>query len=224
MNTYNVLIIEDHQIIIDIYKSALIFVQEDIKDVQFIIDEAKDCELAFKKIKSTSKQRTIDLIFLDISLPPSSILKISSGEGLADVIVEYFPRAKIIVCTSLNDNYRLNNIIKVVNPDCLMVKCDIDFKDIVLAVKTVLDNETYYSKTVISLVRKKASNGIILDDYDIQILREISNGAKMKELLQLIPLSKAGIEKRKRKLKIVLNIKQDNDRELILTARDKGFI
>jgi len=40
----------------------------------------------------------------------------------------------------------------------------------------------------------------------------------------LLPLSIAAIEKRKRNLKRVFNVKKLDDRHLIVSAREKGFI
>ena len=222
--TYNVLIIDDHQIIIDTFKMALSFVEREAKDVQFEIDDAKDCESAFKKIKNTFKQNKIDLIFLDISLPHSSINRIFSGQDLGVLIKKDFPSTKVIICTSYNDNLRLNSILKTINPDSLILKGDIDFKEVVVAIKTVLNNESYFSKTVVELLKKRFSNAIVLDENDTQILKELSNGSKMKELMHIIPLSKSGIEKRKLILRQKLDVIGSSDRDLVLAAREKGFI
>ena len=43
-------------------------------------------------------------------------------------------------------------------------------------------------------------------------------------LPNVIPLSKAGIEKRKRALYSVFNIKENSDRQLIIEAKKSGFI
>jgi hypothetical protein len=63
-----------------------------------------------------------------------------------------------------------------------------------------------------------------LDDLDIQLLVELANGAKMKELEQLLPLTKSGIDKRRRLLKEKLNLQSNSDRDLVLKAKEKGFI
>ena len=222
--TYNVLVIDDHQIIINTFKNALALVEKDSENIKFKIDEAKCCQSAFEKIKCASKSKDIDLVFLDISLPPSPTDRMFSGEDLGVKISEDFPDAKIIVCTGFYDNLRLNNIIKTINPNSLLVKGDIDFKDMIKSIKSTLKNKTFYSQTVHDFLRNRVSSPFVLCDYDIQILYEMSNGAKMKELVELIPLSKAAIEKRKRKLKLMFNINDDSDRKLVLAAREKGFI
>ena len=58
----------------------------------------------------------------------------------------------------------------------------------------------------------------------MQILYEISNGAKMKELQNLIALTKSAIDKRRRNLKVKFNVADGSDRDLILAAKEKGFI
>jgi DNA-binding NarL/FixJ family response regulator len=222
--SYSVLIIEDHQIIIDTYRNALNYTKVSIENIDFEISQAKNCDEGLKIATEYLSKGKIDLLFLDIQLPPSQDNKIISGEYLGEKIKELFPNVKIIVCTNLNDNFRLNNIFKTINPDCFLVKSDIGFGDLIEAIKRVLSNDTYYSKTLRSLLRKKASNDITLDDIDVKILHEISNGARMKELVDVIPLTKTGIEKRKRLLKQAFEIHSNSDRDLIVKAKDIGFI
>lgn len=82
----------------------------------------------------------------------------------------------------------------------------------------------YYSKTVIKLLRDQVVNDFILDHYDRKILHELSIGTRMKDLPSVLPLSNAGIEKRKRNLKRMFNVKKLDDRQLLITAKEKGFI
>lgn len=219
----NVLIIDDHQIIIDTYRNALNEIEKTTSNIIFKSLEAKNCDSAIKIIEKENLKETFSLVFLDIQLP-SSESSILSGEGLGIKIRESNSKAKIIVCTNINDNHRLNNILKTVNPDGLLVKSDITFKDLLVSIRDVLSNKTYYSQSIINLLRLRAANDLVLDDYDVKILREISNGAKMKELLEIIPLSKSGIEKRKRLIKEAFKLKHNTDRELILAAKKRGYI
>jgi hypothetical protein len=46
----------------------------------------------------------------------------------------------------------------------------------------------------------------------------------MTDIPQYIPISLEAIEKRKQNLKIVLNLKEDSDMELIREAKSKGLL
>ena len=46
----------------------------------------------------------------------------------------------------------------------------------------------------------------------------------MKDLPNILPLSKAGIEKRKRQLKHIFNVTSLEDKQLLTVAKEKGFI
>jgi hypothetical protein len=46
----------------------------------------------------------------------------------------------------------------------------------------------------------------------------------MKELPNILPLSIAGIEKRKRQLKKIFDVSSLEDKQLIIVAKEKGFI
>jgi len=139
-------------------------------------------------------------------------------------INELLPEAKIIVSTTFNDNYSVHSIFKNINPDGFLVKNDITPVELVQAIKEVLNDPPYYSKTIMKLLRNEVSNDYLLDDIDRRILHELSIGTKTKDLPVLVPLSLAGIEKRKRLLKQIFDIDGSDDRELILISKEKGFI
>ncbi len=224
-STFNILIIEDHELIIDVYKNAISVIKEKFKKSYFIVDTAKNYNTALNKINKASKNDgCIDLIFLDIQLISTDNNNINSGELLGTKIRELLPSAKIIVCTALNDNLRINSIFNKIRPESFLIKSDINFSDVVNSIKKTLSNKTYYSNSIQDYLTNKLVNNIILDELDVQILKEISNGSKMKELIQLIPLTKSGIERRRRLLRQFFSLKTDSDRELILTAKEKGFI
>jgi DNA-binding NarL/FixJ family response regulator len=55
MNSYNVLIIEDHPLIIEAYKSALLQMGSKNPKLSFNIDIAKDCDTAYLKMLQKKK-------------------------------------------------------------------------------------------------------------------------------------------------------------------------
>lgn len=224
-NKYNVLIIDDHPIIAEAYKSAFHHIETQQEAISFEIQVAHDCDSACEILgMSSENEPAIDIVFLDMRLPQSSDGKILSGEDLGLQINSLIPNCKIIVSTTFNDNYRIHNIFKSLNPDGFLIKNDITTGELVTAILDVISNPPYYSKTVIKLLRKQFSTDFLIDDIDRKILYELSIGSRIKDLSNILPLSIPAIEKRKRHLKHVFDIKGQDDRELILIAKDKGFI
>ena len=219
------LIIDDHPLISEAYKSAFKFLQNQNDTYSFDIHIKHNCDDAQEIIHHfVAIQKNIDIIFLDMRLPPSSDGKLLSGEDLGLKINELLPDSKIIVSTTFNDNFRVHNIIRRINPDGFLVKNDITPNELVTAIEEVLMNPPYYSKTVMKMIRNQMSSDYVLDDIDRKILYELSIGNRMKKLPEVIPLSFAGIQKRKRHLARVFEVDSNDDRELILVARDKGFL
>lgn len=221
---YNVLLIDDHPIIADAYKSAFEFISSENKAVEFDIKIVTNCDDAIVAIEQAAKKDGLDIVFLDISLPPSSDGKYLSGEDIGIRIKQVLPKCKIIVATTFNDNYRIQVILRTVNPDGFLIKNDINKDELVTSIKTIMDKAPYYSKSVLELFRKQASIDYQLDKIDRQLLYEMSIGTKMKDLPNIIPMSMAGLEKRKKQLKELFKVEDNDDRELILKAKEKGFI
>lgn len=222
---YSVLIIDDHPLITDAYKIAFNYYSKQNESILFYIQTAQNCDRAFELInKFSTKGEKLDIVFLDIKLPPSKDGKILSGEDLGLKINKLLPDTKIIVSTTFNDNYRVHNIFKSLDPDGFLIKNDITPKELIEAIHTVLNDPPYYSKTVVKLLRKQVANDFLLDNIDRRILHELSIGTRMKNLPDILPLSIAGIEKRKRHLKHIFNIKSNDDKELLYIAKEKGFI
>ena len=224
MKPINVLIIDDHPIIADAYRSAMLKISNTDEAYNFNIKVANDIDTAIYELKNSSANKIFDIIFLDIKLPKSSDGLLLSGEDLGLEIRRITPKSKIIVATTYNDNYRLNNILKSINPDGFLIKNDISSSELVEAIITVIKNPPHYSKTILQLLRKQVTNDFILDKIDRQLLYELSIGTKMGDLPNVIPLSIGGLERRKRQLKEAFNIAKMDDKTLVEIAKQKGFI
>ena len=226
INKYSVLIIEDHPLITEAYKSAFEIFQNSREDIEFEIDTASDCDIAKLKIeKYASMRSSLDLCLLDIKLPPShSDEAFRSGEELGVLLRKKIPESKIIICTLFDNGYRIHNLVKSINPDGFLVKRDITSDELTMAIETVLDKPPYYSKTVVDVMRKQLTTNFGLDEIDRKILYELSIGTKTKDLPRIVDLSMGGVEKRKRQLKAVFNVNKQGDRSLILSAKKNGFL
>ncbi len=221
----NVLIVDDHPIIINAYINALNSFSKKESLYNFTINSSKNIVDALRIVDSIKHKIPFDLLLLDISLPKCSKSGMNSGEDLGKYIKSKLPSIKIIAITSLNDNFRLINIIKKLNPDGLIIKSDLENKSLLYSIDKVLKGEKFYSGSINHLLSKRLfSNHFILDDLDLRLLRELSNGAKLKELENIFPLTKSGIDKRKRILKDKFGILTNSDRDLVLAAKEKGVL
>lgn len=221
---YKVLIVDDHPIICDSYKDAFREVNKEFEDLHIQIEVALDCDAALEKIRNNWVEKGYDLVFLDIRLPASRDRKLVSGEDLGELIREVQPQAKIIVATTFNDNFRMQNIFKSLNPEGFLIKNDLNKKEFTAAISHVMRGKPYYSSTVSGLFRKQMSQSMNVDKIDRLMLYELSMGTRMKEMPKVVPLSMAGIEKRKRILKQKFDVEEQGDKALILKAREMGFI
>jgi DNA-binding NarL/FixJ family response regulator len=222
---YTALIIDDHPLISEAYKSAFTYIDQQNENISFDVSVAHDCDTAFVFIKECAESlKNVDIIFLDMRLPASADGKILSGEDLGLLINKMLPEAKIIVSTTFNYNYRVHSILKNINPDGFLVKNDITPQELVTAIQDVINEPPYYSKTIMKLLRSQVTNDYLIDDIDRKIIYELSIGTRMKDLPNNVPLSITAIEKRKRHIKQLFGVNSSDDKDLILIARDKGFI
>lgn len=225
MNTLRILAIDDHEMTILGYKFTLEGMTFDGYDT-IIVDTATSFEEAKKLIEDSVNSFKYDLLLLDVQLqnPDESSELPQTGEELGILARKIVPETKIAFMSSFSDNFRINGILKTVDPDGYLVKTDIDPKTLKEAIKTVIQNPPYYSSKALSAIRKKMSNDLDIDEKDRQILYHLSKGTKTKDLEKFIRLSPSSIENRKRHMKTLFGTENENDLALILAAKNRGFI
>ncbi len=222
-NIIKVLMVDDHPLIVEGYKNTLL--ELDNENEKIVFETADNLQRAYEKIsESVNSGNLFNVIFLDVNLPEYSEKKIFSGEDLALYIRKVSPDSKIIFLTMLSENFRLFNLVKNVNPEGLLVKSDVGSKDLKIAFQKVLLNKISYSNTVLKLMQKQVTNDFALDQFDRQILYQLSLGVQTKKLPEFIPLSLAAIEKRKKNLKDLFGLDKKGDLMLVKKAKQMGFI
>lgn len=219
-NPIHILIVDDHPFIIQAYRNALDKYSQ--QGYEFVVTQANNCKTGYESI--TEAKTPFDVAFFDISMPEYAEKGIYSGEDLAALIKIEMPECKIILLTMHTELLKINNIIKNIKPSGLIIKNDLTFDELIFAFNKIINNESYYSQTVIKLVGQAQYNNIELDAFDKQILFHLSKGVKTKDLTQYIPLSLSAIEKRKLNIREVLEVKGGTDIDLINEAKIKGVI
>ena len=219
LKTVNVLIVENEALLVDVLKNAFKCLNN--KKSYFNLKSTNNCSDALKEIQTNT---SIDIALLNINIPPCENEKLLFIEDVSLTLRLTFPKVKIILFSSYKNNTQIYSLLKTINPECLLVKSDIDYSELIRAIETVIIEPPYYSKTVLRYIRKRLAHNIVIDKTDKAILHYLSIGTKMKDLPKLVHLSKSAIENRKRKLKNSFGLDKANDRDLLNRARDKGFV
>ena len=216
----NVLIADDQNLIILGYKN--IFSIYPSNKYTFTIYEAQDCKSGYEIIKNAPVK--FDIAFLDISMPEYPEENIFSGEDLAKLLKQEMPQCKIVFLTMHQESLKAQKIIDEINPLGLIIKNDLDFETMKLAIETVLKNERYYSDAIIKHLNLMQKERIYVDVFDKRILFYLKKGINADDVALYIPISAAEVHSRIKKMKQTLGIENANDTDLVEIAADKGMM
>jgi len=216
----NVLIVDDHPFILVGYKNTLNrYIAE---QYEFQFEEGKDCKSAYDII-TNPETNLFDFAFLDISMPAYPEKGILSGEDLAIVLHERMPDCKIIILTMYTEILKIKNIITAINPNGLIIKNDLDFKELIFGFDKIMNDEIYYSVSIQKMMDLENIAIPEIDVIDKQILFHISKGTEPEDFIKYIPLSAESIEIRRKRLKKLL-VDEGSDSEMIKQAKNMGLL
>jgi DNA-binding NarL/FixJ family response regulator len=217
----NIFIADDHPFIIQGYKNAITRYRP--TEYEFLITQAKDCQTGYEAI-TNPETKPFDIAFLDISMPIYEEKGIFSGEDLAKLIMEYMPDCKIILLTMFTEILKIKTIIKNINPIGLVIKNDLTFDELIFAIDKVIKNQKYYSQSVLEMISKLEHVTIEIDQFDKNILFQLSKGTKISDIPQYVPIPSSAIQRRIEDLKVLLKLKDATDEELVKEAKSKGLL
>ncbi len=182
----NIMIVDDHQIIIDGIKALL----KDVKTI-FVAAQANNGKDAIAIIEKTP----VDIILMDIEMP------LLNGCDATAIITSRYPEIKIIALTTYDEKSIVKKmlnagasgyVLKNINKEILME-----------AIDTVAKGNTYFSSEIpIVLVapsaeitsQNQASSISLLSSREIEILKHIANGLSNNEIADKLFLSVKTIE------------------------------
>jgi DNA-binding NarL/FixJ family response regulator len=215
----NVLMIDDHKLIIEGYKSILSF---NPHGYEIKTKQALNCESAYELITTTKDH--FDLVTIDYTMPAFPEKGIQNGSDLIPLVKKHLPDSKIMMLTTHSESLLLYNILKNHNPDGFLVKSDFDAFDLTEAFHTVLQGRQYHSSTISHLNKQLEEKVKLLDFYNRQIILLLNRGIKTKNLPEYLHLSKSAVDKRKAFIKEFFDIEKGNDEDILREARKQGFI
>lgn len=213
-----ILLIDDHYMILEGYKNVLS--RNRINDMEVEVDTANTCDIASNKIIT----KEFDLVFLDINFPVDENSKFLSGEDLGIWIKKNYSQVKVLILTVLEDPFRLNNILMNVKPDGFLLKGETTSQELLRGIEKVLYSPPYFGPKISKILFSSTLHQHSLDETDRMILYQLSLGTKTKDLPQHVHLSLRAVENRKKRLKEIFKVSEENNRALLEKARESGYI
>jgi DNA-binding NarL/FixJ family response regulator len=189
----NLLIVDDHQMVRDGIKVML----QSKKDIfQFIIDEAENGEEAIKKVL----RKPYDVILMDYQMPDMS------GAQTAENIMKYQPRTKILALSNYDELAYVEKMIASGSKGYVLK--NIEPTQLLTAIKTILENKTYYSNEVSSKLLDAANRTVadqILETHgltkrELEVLRMIAMEMTNEEIAEKLFVGKRTVDTHRQNL------------------------
>jgi DNA-binding NarL/FixJ family response regulator len=178
-NNVRLLIVDDHQMLIDGIKSLL----RKEKHIQ-VVAEALNGEAALEILK----EKEIDLVITDINMPGMS------GTELTKQIKEKYPDIKVMVLTMYNERGIVSEIL--MNEAEGYILKNTGKQELLDAISKIIDNGTYYSNEVMNIMmenvkkeKKIAENTKSLTPREIEIIKLITKEYSSAEIAEALFIS-----------------------------------
>jgi DNA-binding NarL/FixJ family response regulator len=192
------LIVDDHQMVRDGIKVMLDLHSDAFK---FIISEAETGEEAVKKVLHNN----FDIVLMDYQLPQMT------GVEAVEKIVLYKPDVKILVLSNYDEVTYISNML-IAGAKGYVLK-NIEPNQLLIAIKTVLNNSPYYSNEVaLKLIENEKAKPTILDisglsKREVVVLKMITQEMSNEEIGKSLNLAKRTIDSHRQNLLNKLNVK-----------------
>lgn len=218
-------IIDKLPLVSQIYKMVMAELSGGHEGIKFQVEEANCFDSGIALLdRMAQKALRIDLVFLDVNISPLETCSCTKGREIGLNIRARFPEARILAKIDLKNNFHINKILQSIRPEGSLIMTDVDLMVLKSAIKDVLFDPPFYSKSVLRSLRKSNGHSYALDEWDELLLYELSLGKKMRDFPSVIPLGLTTIEKRKQNIKSLFGVTGKDNKELLRKAREYGII
>jgi DNA-binding NarL/FixJ family response regulator len=209
----NVLLVDDHQIIIDGLQSLI----ENAEGIR-VISQANNGREALGILKILD----VDVVLMDIDMP------VMNGLDAAKIIHENYAATRVIILSMHGDRALIKELIKMGVDGYLLKNASKD--ELLNAIKMVASGDRYFSSDVtVSLLNDEPAynktltkSGLKLTAREIEILKLIAEGFTNKEIGEQLFISHRTVDTHRTNLMKKLNI--NNVAGLISFAIKNGII
>ena len=148
--TLQLLMVDDHPFILQAYRNTLDRFRPE--EYEIITTTADSGATGYEAIANSSVD--FDIAFLDISIPVFPEKNISSGIDLALLLRKQMPDCKIVLLTMHNEKLNFKYFSESIKPEGLVVKNDLTFEELLIAIAVIISGEQYYSETVLKMMEE----------------------------------------------------------------------
>ena len=181
-----------------------------------------------KSIKALEKfsadNINIDIVILNVDINYKNYDGLVLIKKYVSRIKYYFPEVKIIISTSRNENYRINQIIANTSPLGFIIENKTSQNELHKLFISIFNYEVYYPKYIYEIIEKYKFDYFEINEIEFYILYLLKQGIKTNFLQYYIPKSNSTIEKMKSNLKDKLILIQRSDDKLVKEAIKRGFL
>lgn len=216
-----IVMIDDHSLILEGYKTTL---AQNSFGVILNTTTLISLEDGFNLMKNTAELRTFDMCFIDRKMPPYPEENLYNGEDLAFLIKKAHPQIKLIMLTSHTEPILLYEIRQKLRPEGILVKSDLDFRELLDAFQQVLEGKFYYSQVVREGFETIKKHLEFFDETDRKIIFLLSQGLRTKNLPDSLKLTLSCINTRKKNIKDNLRIESGDDEAIVRAAKRVGLL
>ncbi len=214
--TIRVMLVDDHQIVIDGLKSLL----AEIKNIA-IVAEANNGKDAIEILSKTAA----DIVIIDIEMP------IMNGWDATKIITSRYPQTKVIALTTFSEKAIIKKMLNAGASGYILKNIK---KDILLeAIIAVHNGEKYFSSEISLLLLKPSAEEIIvpkkqnssvnlLTSREVEILKLIAGGLSNAETAEKLFISPKTVKAHRENIMKKLDL--HNVVDLVRCAIDSGFI
>jgi len=217
-----VLIAEDHE-------SANLSIQKTVEELNILqVDYVYYCDDALVRIKKTAQSdKSYDLLITDLYFEKDNqAQQLEGGVQLIGASKQEQPDLKIIVFSAENRPATIEMLYENQDIDGYVRKARNDAKELKLAINHVSQNQRYFPRHVLQLMKQQNTHQFT--EYDISIITLLAQGVRQKDIPTYLyqqrfkPSGLSSVEKRLSQIKEVLEC--SNNEQLIAFCKDMGLI
>lgn len=214
----NVLVVEDHSLIIQGYVNILADIDT---DVHISVQVAKSTESILSVYHNDADRMLNDLAIIDYHLLNNEGKNIN-GLDIALAIRRRDPACKIVMITAEYRMAILFDIYKKVDPEGFLLKSDLDSDLLKSYFEEVLDGAKVRSATVNKQLHSIWDYEFLIDDRNREILYYMSLGYKIKDIANAVFITSRSVQRHISSMKSALKL--DDSKSLLETVRNLGIL